>query len=171
MRLYPLFIFFLTSFSCTTKQNHFDTDKWYEQTKNKILEMCNITPDSTFKEYYDDGKVHVIKSFKNGHLISEKLFRGTGEQVTETNYSSDEAFQLRKEICEDGQISFEGIFYKGEAYGLSRWWRCDQSKIEEGVRFRSDKIGIWKKWNKDGQVTESNYRHENFLDSLRLISL
>jgi hypothetical protein len=156
-------------YSCTQKPKPLNPDHWYYETKEFILSESNLPTDSTSIERYEDGKTHKVKSFNHRHSTIEKWYRETGEQVVQTNYSRDGLFELRKEICKDGKPGFEGIFYKGEGYGPSTWWRCGKSKEEEGVRFKDRKIGVWKYWDTSGKVTEADYKNENLFDSLQWI--
>ncbi|HEY4063627.1 MAG TPA: hypothetical protein VGM30_17085 [Puia sp.] len=168
MTRYILIILFL--YSCTQKPKHLDPSGWYERTKALILSQSNLPTDSTSTEKYEDGRNHKIKAFNNGHPTVEKWYRETGEQVVQKNYSRNGQFELREEICKDGKPGFEGIFYKGEAYGLSTWWRCGKSKEEEGIRYKDEKIGVWKNWDDNGKVTETDYKKSDLIDSLQLIT-
>ena len=74
---------------------------------------------------------------------------------------------MRKEICIDGSLVFEGIFYKKKSVGLSIWWHCENhNKQQEGIRFGNEKIGTWKEWDENGVMTETIYDNKNLLDSL-----
>ena len=164
MTKYILIVLLLSS--CTQKPKPLNPYHWYWETKSFILSESNLHADSTSVEKYGDGKTHKIKSIYRGHPTIEKWYRETGEQVAQINYSRDGQFELRKEICKDGKPAFEGIFYKTEAYGPSTWWKCGKSKEEEGVRYKDRKIGVWKYWNNNGKVTETDYKNDNLIDSL-----
>lgn len=155
--------------SCDTKNPKFDPDDWYKKTKEFILKESSLLPDSTETEYYDDGKPHKIRFFSNGIPIGEKWYRATGEQAVETNFSRDGQFELRKEICQDGKVAFEGVFYKKEPYGLSTWFGCGEFKQQQGIRFRDKKVGIWKSWDGNGKETNVDYKNNELIDSLKLI--
>ncbi len=156
-------------FSCNTHHEKFDSEKWYQRTKDFILTESNLPTDSTSIENYANGKTHKVIAFNNGHPTIEKWFRESGEQISETHYSCDGEFELRREICVDGQIAFEGIFYKKSAYGLSTWWGCGKIKEQEGIRFNEKKIGIWKSWDENGIVKETDYKNNDLIDSLETI--
>ncbi len=165
-----LFIVGLTLFiSCNTDKKKFDSDQWYNKTKNFILTESNLPIDSTSTENYENGIMHKLKSFNKGHLTIEKWFRETGEQVLETHYSKDGDFELRREICTNGKVAFEGVFFQKNSYGLSTWWGCGKFKQDEGKRFRNSRIGVWKHWDEKGVVSETDYKMNNLIDSLRTI--
>lgn len=156
-------------FSCHSKKEKIDPDIWYSQTKDFILTESNLPTDSTATEYFADGNQQKVKLFNNGHPTVEKWYQVTGEQIAETKYSRDGQFELRKEICQNGQIAFEGIFYKTNPYGLSTWFGCTKIKQKEGIRFKDKKVGIWKSWNDKGEVTETDYKNIELIDSLQII--
>ncbi len=168
MNKYVLTILFL--FSCAQKPKHPDPYSWYDNTKAIILSESNLLTDSTSIEKYENGKTHKVKSFNQGHPTVEKWYRETGEQVVQTNYSRDGQFELRMEICKDGKPAFVGIFYKDEGYGPSTWWKCGKSKEEEGIRYKDRKIGVWKYWNDNGKMTETDNKDGNLIDSLPSIT-
>jgi antitoxin component YwqK of YwqJK toxin-antitoxin module len=163
------FLIILLFCSCNQRPNPFNPNDWYQERKERILSESNLPTDSTSIERYENGKAHKVKSFNHGHPTVEKWYRETGEQVVQTNYSRDGLFELRREICKDGKPLFEGIFYKGQGYGPSTWWRCGRSKEEEGVRFKDLKIGVWKYWDTSGKVSEADYKNGNIIDSLQWI--
>ena len=159
---------FILSCKTSTKKN--DPDKWYKQMKDFILVESNLPADSSSIEYYVAGQKHKIKYYHKGFITTEKWYRESGEQVLEIHYSNDQQFELRKEIiCESGQVSFEGVFYRKYSYGLSTWWNCDNQKESEGIRYRDNRIGVWKTFDKNGDSTLTDYKKYNLIDSLQLI--
>jgi hypothetical protein len=160
-----LFALLLLS-SCTLHPKPSDPEKWYRETKEIILSESSLPTDSTATEKYADGTIHKAKSYNHAHPTVEKWYRETGEQVVQTNFSRNGLFELRREICKDGKPGFEGIFFQGNAYGLSTWWRCGKSKEEEGIRYKDQKIGVWKTWDVGGKLSATDYGHVNLMDSL-----
>ena len=148
---------------------HLNAYHWYTSTKSIILSDSNAYTDSTSLEKYPDGKTHKIWSYNHGHPTVEKWYREAGEEAAETNFSHDGLFELRKEICKDGNPLFEGIFYKDHAYGPSTWWRCDSTIDEQGIRFNDREIGVWQYWDSSGKVEKINYHREELIDSLPMI--
>lgn len=163
MRLYFFLLALIFIYSCNSKSPNAITDKWFEKTKQSILNYSLQDPDTVIKE---SGRSILLKSIKNGKLLIQKTFRSNRTLESETNFSDDGLFELRKEICPNERVSFEGIFYKGEAYGLSTWWNCNGSIIEQGIRYKSEKIGWWKEKNSKGEIIEINYGNTNYIDSI-----
>jgi antitoxin component YwqK of YwqJK toxin-antitoxin module len=157
--------------SCKDSENKFDPDIWYKDTKQAILEQSDKPADSTQTENYPGGKPHKVKVFSHGLLAVEKLYRETGKQSAETRYSNDGLFELRREICPNGKTAFEGVFFKRNAYGLSIWWGCGEHKQEEGIRYKNEKVGHWKKWDSNGRESVSDYGNSELIDSLANIQI
>jgi antitoxin component YwqK of YwqJK toxin-antitoxin module len=157
--------------SCKDTGHNFDPDTWYKETKQAILEQSDKPVDSTQTEKYDDGKPHKVKYFSRGTLTVEKWYRETGKQSAETRYSNDGLFELRREICSNSQTAFEGIFFKRNAYGLSTWWGCGEHKQKEGIRYKDQKVGQWKKWDSNGKETVYDYGSRELIDSLQAIKI
>jgi hypothetical protein len=166
-----LILFFAAStllFSCQTKPEKFDADNWYSQTKDFIIKDSNLPADSTSTEDEIGWRKEI--AYKGGRPIRIKWFHPSGEPGDETYFSRDGQFELRSKICKNGQLEFEGIFYRGDPYGLSTWWLCDtKTKQEEGVRFRNKRVGIWKTWIDEGEPLITDYKNAELIDSLQFI--
>lgn len=169
MRFLLLLITITIFFSCGTQPKTFDPDKWYKKTKELILKESNVSIDSIKTENYETGQRHKVKSFSGGRIAFERWYRESGEQVAQINYATNRDLEIRQEICQSGKIAFEGIFYKGNSYGLSTWWGCGKYKQDEGIRFNDKKIGIWKKYSENGDSTLTDYGNSNYVDSLNYI--
>ena len=141
-------------------------DKWYEDAKAEILKQSELKPDSTIITFDEDSTFKKVHLFSSGH---EFLLKGynKGFLRLETRYSKDGNFELRREICNNGNYAFEGIVYKSNFYGLSTWFYCDGKIDHQGVRYNNQKIGIWKKFNETGkQIEETDYKNLEKIDSL-----
>ena len=58
-------------------------------------------------------------------------------------------------------------FYRGSSYGLSVWSNCEGQLIEKGIRYKDQKIGIWKRWDEKGKlIEEKDYENIEKLDSM-----
>lgn len=155
---------------CATNDGKTSSDKWYEDTKAEILRQADLNPDSTSLTYNEDSTFKKEHYFSGGH---EYLLKGYDKEILrlETHYSKDGNFELRREICDNGNFGFEGIVYKGHFYGLSTWRYCNGQIEHQGVRHNDKKIGIWKKFDETGkQIEETDYKNLEQLDSLPTIT-
>lgn len=154
---------------CASHDGRTSTNKWYEETKAEILKQADLIPDSINLTYNEDRTFKEEHYFSGGH---EYLFKGYNNEILriEAHYSIDGNFELRREICENGNWGFEGIVYKGNFYGLSTWRYCNGQIDHQGVRHNDLKIGIWKKFDETGkQIEESDYKNIEQLDSMPII--
>jgi hypothetical protein len=171
-RICTLVILILLSFvTCTNGEKRHEVELWYAETKQAILRQANIKSDSAFVESYIDGRPHILTEYSKGRPVVKTWYRETGERVGETHYSSDGTFELRREIWPNGHLLFEGIFYKGNAYGPSAWWSADSLGIEEGVRYNNERVGIWRKKDINGKENRYDFGHTEYLDSILLIKI
>lgn len=157
-----LLTFFLTSCDLTTEENKHI--KWFDQTKNEILNQSNLTADSTFVTLSDDSVITWTHNLFKGQEFSKE--GKIKEKLRIKSYFSKSAdFELRQEICDNGLVAFEGILFKDKFYGLSKWKDCQDRIQMEGIRFEDEKVGIWKIYNDKGQVNEeTDYGHYKSVD-------
>lgn len=129
---------------------------WYEHVKEAILHQNEQRIDSSHRLYTPDSLFMRVEYFAKGVRLRTDLYQ-SGKLGAQTCFSADGRFELRREGCEDGRIAFEGLVYKGEFYGLSRWWHCNGLLAEQGMRFRSVKIGRWEYYNRLGDLVKTEY--------------
>ena len=144
---------------------------WNESTRRQILANSVEPFDSSSKELYNNGSIHVIRFFKNDRLAVAKTFSITGEQTSQTIYANDSLFKIKWEMCKNNQVNDERIFYKDDIYGLSTKWRCDSSIEEEGFTFKNEKFGVWHSWDEKGKIITTDHKKYNLADSLELINV
>lgn len=130
--------------------------RWYEGTKAAILQQCEQRIDSSHRQYSADSLFMRVDYFAQGVRLRADLYQ-SGKLAAQTCYSADGRFELRREGCEDGRIAFEGLVYEDEFYGLSRWWHCNGLLAEQGMRFRSLKMGRWEYYNRLGELVKTEY--------------
>lgn len=154
---------------------------WYEETKAEILKQADLEPDSvvTFKntiakrETLMNGKIIVPettlvveKAYLDGRIFHVRILSEEKPRA-ETFYSINGAFELRRELYPNGNYLFEGIIYNDHFYGLSTWSHANGKTEKQGVRFNDQRIGVWKKWDEAGILTEeTDYQNLAKLDSL-----
>ena len=155
-------VHFLTG--CNNKSNKdqkWDIDnkdqKWYDDTKAAILTQSDVKTDSTKSVFNSDSSYVYCYYYVNGRVFLKK---GYSKRILrlEVHYSTDGRFELRREICENGNYSFEGITYMSDFYGLSTWWSCNGRIHRQGIRFRNDDVGNWKVWDEEHNL----YIHYSF---------
>lgn len=149
---------------CADNANDNPGDKWYDETKAEILKQAEVKPDSITRA--EDSITVKEYSYSNGNVFHERWLKG-GKLRAETFYSKDGNFELRREIFENGVFLFEGIVYNDHFYGLSTWNHQNGKPEQQGIRFNDQKIGVWKKWDEAGKLTEeTDYKNLQKLDSL-----
>ena len=138
--------FLLLSMIIGCNKKHIDSQKWYDDTKAEILKQANLKADSISDFYDKDSSRKCQYSYLKGHLFRECTIKKEGTHGgIDFYFSKDGKFVLRREICNNDTILFEGIYYQGGFYGLSTWWKnCDKRQIRsQGLRYKSSEIGIW----------------------------
>ena len=151
---------------CASNHGRTSSDKWYEDTKAEILKQSDLKPDSTALMYNEDSTFTKEHYFSAGHEFHLKGYN-KGILRLEIHYSKDRNFELRREICDNGNFGFEGIVYKDHFYGLSTWRYCDGQIHHQGIRHNGKKVGVWKKFDESGkQIEETDYKNTELLDSM-----
>ena len=164
--LYILIIALLTH--CTNHDRKEQSNKWYLETKTEILKQSNLNADSTSQTFNEDKSYLTEDYYSFGHKFLTKGYNNTIPRL-EIHYSKDGNFELRRELCDNGNLGFEGITYKEHFYGLSTWRRCNGTLDQKGVRFNDQKIGIWKEKALWGQYKNTDYGNYNKFDSMPTI--
>jgi hypothetical protein len=175
---HPVFIiiFFCSAvlFSCKSSPTDFAT-KWTNEIKEKIIADANqqydrTTFDSTYSYltlYKGDTKLkHFLLRPKfdttNGKIISV-------DTLASIFYSTDQKFELVRELCPAIERSFEGVNYKGTgSVGLTEFRFCDGRIKESGFRYGYKPVGIWTTYDSTGKVIEAkNNGNVDVLNKLR----
>ncbi|NIG55825.1 hypothetical protein [Chitinophaga sp. Cy-1792] len=165
----PILILSLPIFAaCERQQTAVAHRHWYEHTKSTILEQAGMAPDSIAYSYNEDSTHKVVEQYHDKHLLST---RGFDHDILryEIFYSIDRDFEFRRERCENGNPAFEGLFYKNEGYGITTWFAGNRLK-EQGVRFKNNRVGIWKLWTKENmEPEEKNYGGDAAIESFPVL--
>ncbi|MFN8313938.1 MAG: hypothetical protein U0289_14120 [Cyclobacteriaceae bacterium] len=130
-----------------------DQKAWFEKTKATILRQSKMNADSVGQELSDDLVRRTEMSYREGHLYLKKIYR-QNILVQVAYFDQSGEFELRRELCPNGKFRFEGIFVKGEAFGICTWFFCTGKTEKQGVRYRGKDVGIWKFYDENGRVTE-----------------
>ncbi|MBS1669155.1 MAG: hypothetical protein JST58_17400 [Bacteroidetes bacterium] len=176
MRHSKTIIIFLSLFafhSCKSSLTNYASE-WTINIKQKIIEDANQLPD---KKVFDSTAYNVTlykgeKKLKFYHLNpkfnkSRQLL--SLDTAVSIFFSTDQNFELVRELCPVVSRSFEGIRYKGAHIGFAEFKYCDGKIKESGFRFNGD-IGIWKKYDTDGNViNERDYGNIERLEKLKNI--
>lgn len=130
-----------------------DQKAWFEKTKAVILRQSKMNADSVGQQLSDDLVRRTELSYREGHLYLKKIYR-QNILVQVAYFDQSGEFELRRELCPNGKSRFEGIFVKGEAFGICTWFFCTGKTEKQGVRYRGKDVGIWKFYDENGRVTE-----------------
>ena len=109
-----------------------------------------------FKEFYKDGTLAQIGSFKSGVLENIKAFYENGnlkfEEILKGKY---------KGYYPNGQLEEEGEVFQGEEAGLWKYYNEEGKLLSEGRYKEGKKIGKWKLYNFDGSLLKiENYKEK-----------
>lgn len=150
------------------KEIHNLLDEWTVKTKAEIVLQSDLTADNIIKEPGENNRIKE-RHFYKGHTFLNRIYKD-GILNVEVHFSKDGAFELRKELWDNGIVAFEGIFYKGDAYGFSVWRFRNGDLNQIGTLFNNERISIWKEWGKDGQlVSEHNYENKDNLELMPIL--
>jgi len=155
-----------------TQTDSLADDSWYKALRQKIITE-SLKFDSTSIEPFEPDPSRQVTNYFLGdrkQKMEMPSTDSTGGLVI--LYSKDGKLELRKEICANGQVAFEGITYEDHFYGLSTWWHCNGQIREQGLRYRNKQIGSWKQWNEKGVLIKTTeHPDQHLLDSLRAMKL
>jgi hypothetical protein len=164
---------FLALQSCKSSLTDYATD-WSNKIKAKIIEDASQQSDKTFF----DSSSYDVTLFKGGNKL--KLFHlypkfsDKGQLVSFDTavsifYSTDQNFELVRELCPVVDRSFEGIRYKGAHVGLAEFRYCDGTIKQRGFRLNGD-IGVWSEYDSNGTVIkETDHGDLDRLEKLKEI--
>jgi len=98
---------------------------------------------------------HTIEHWNGNQKLRQYGYRPLeNDTIMSIFYSPNQDFELIRELYPNSVPAFEGIRYKGKHIGLALF-RYDNGNIsEKGFRLNGD-VGIWKKYNKNGDLFES----------------
>jgi hypothetical protein len=157
-----IIIFFCSAvlFSCKSSPTDFAT-KWTSEIKEKIIADANqqydrTTFDSTYYYLTLYKGVTRLKYFMlrpqfdttNGKLLSV-------DTLVSIFYSTDQKFELVRELCPAIERSFEGVRYSGFGHlGLAEFKFCDGKIKERGFRYGNKEVGIWTEYDSTGKIID-----------------
>jgi hypothetical protein len=130
--------------------------EWSNDIKKKIIEDASQQSDKTI---FDSSSYEVtlykgdckLKLFQLYPKFSDKGQLLSFDTAVSIFFSTDQNFELVRELCPVVDRSFEGIRYKGEHLGLAEFKYCDGKIKERGFRFNGD-VGVWKEYDTTGKV-------------------
>ena len=109
---------------------------------------------------YKDGQVKSIENFKNGKLNGEfKEFFENGSLFQVGTFKNGDMKNI-KVFYENGNLKFEQNLKdrKGKYRGY-----YPNGKLEaEGEVFQGDEIGLWKYYNEEGNLLKTEYKNQKF---------
>ena len=111
--------------------------KKYKNRQIKSIEnFKNGKLNGEFKEFFEDGNLSQIATFKNGDMKNIKVFYENGKLKFEQN-------------LKDRKGKYRGYYPNG--------------MLEiEGEVFQGDEIGLWKYYNEEGNLLKTEYKSQKF---------
>lgn len=159
--------------SCKTSSTDYATD-WSNSIKTKIIEDASQQPEKTIFDsssyyvtlYKGDNK---LKFFQLYPKFSDNRQLLSFDTAVSIFYSTDQKFELVRELCPVVDRSFEGIRYEGEFLGHVEFRYCDGKIKESGFRFNGD-VGVWREYDTTGTVIkETDHGNLDRLEKLKFI--
>ena len=95
-----------------------------------------------FKEFFEDGKLFQIATFKNGDMKNIKVFYKNGNLKFEQNLK-DRKGKYRG-YYPNGKLEVEGEVFQGDEIGLWKYYNENGSLSSEGMYKEGKKVGEWK---------------------------
>ncbi|GBL35525.1 hypothetical protein EMGBS15_11200 [Filimonas sp.] len=161
---------FLFCTGCDSGEQKAKAEIWYNETKATIFKQSDAPLDSTNTVFTKDNTCKSVIPYSKGHKLLKREFVNDRLR-NEVYFSKDDQFEFRREVCENGQASFDGIFYEGKPYGMSTWYYCNGKTKEQGIMLGEERIGTWIKWDEQGKVLEEkNHGSLDKIDQLPVIS-
>lgn len=128
--------------------------------------LVNGDFDSSFKTYFIDGSIYIIKNYELGLLNGAyKEYNYGGQISAEGNYDFGKKTGVWKSYYPDGKISREERYENGELNGKSIYYFPD-GKIEREVTFKDgERNGLYNRYAYDGQLAAIFYYKDDVVSS------
>ncbi|RYE54096.1 MAG: hypothetical protein EOP48_13000 [Sphingobacteriales bacterium] len=147
--------------SCQTSPTDYAT-KWTGDIKEKIIADANQQFDRTTF----DSTYYYLTLYKGDtrlkHFMLRPKFDTTNGKILSVDtlvsifYSTDQKFELVRELCPAIERSFEGVNYKGiGSVGLTEFRFCDGKIKERGFRYGYKAVGVWTIYDSTGKVVDT----------------
>lgn len=166
--------------SCVQKTPEQTASEWTEKMKQEIMTNAGQQPDKTTV----DSVHHETTLYKNGKVIRHYYFT----PIADSNdidtggldtgmviyYSTNPDFQFVRQPCRPGvPESYEIVAYKGNRYGMAKYFSCDGSGSQTGYQYNNLNVGTWITYDSTGtiakQVDAGNREKLKSLDSMTLV--
>lgn len=109
---------------------------------------------------YKDGQVKSIENFKNGKLNGEfKEFFENGSLFQIGTFKNGDMKNI-KVFYENGNLKFEQKLK--DRKGKYRGYYPNGMLEVEGEVFQGDEIGLWKYYNEEGNLLKTEYKSQKF---------
>lgn len=164
------------SFSCKTYSTEFAMS-WTNEIKQKITIDASQLPDRTSFDsvryrvtlYKGDVKLKTFMLQPSNDIAGRT--RTVFDTLVSIFYSTDQKFELVRELCPAIDRSFEGLRYSGiGSLGLIEFRYCDGKIKERGFRYKNENIGVWTKYDTTGKILEQvDHRNITILNNLHYI--
>lgn len=166
-------ILFLALFqSCNSSLTDYAT-QWTQDIKQKIIEDASQQYDN---KIFDTSR-HSLTFLKGGkklryymlHPILDKNSNVVSyDTAASIFYSTDQNFELVRELCPVVDRSFEGVRYKGNHLGLALFNYCDGHVKEKEFRYNNEPVGTSTEYDENGKIIkQTDNGNINLLKNLR----
>ena len=133
--------------------------KKYKDGQVKSIEnFKNGKLNGEFKEFFENGSLFQVGTFKNGDMENVKAFYENGNLKFEQNLK-DRKGKYRG-YYPNGQLEEEGEVFQGEKIGLWKYYNENGSLSSEGMYKEGKKVGEWKFYKSDRTLLKIiNYKN------------
>lgn len=110
-------------------------------------------PDSTAREYYEDGSLFSEISFRDGQIVGvSRFFHENGQLMRQTHYCHGRPHGPHITYFDDGQIDSRGYYYQGEMTGRWVYYFPDGELRELVVFSRNLEHGPFEEYHEGGYL-------------------
>jgi len=143
---------------------------WSESVKRLILIQSQVDNYYITKKYYLNNNISKICYFNDHKLAKIEDFSEDGKNKFKIYYSHNGLLKLVDEFYDNGSFANEKIYFGNKEYGVYSNYDFQNTLVEHGYYFKGKRIGQWKFREKDGKISQIDYKNYQLVDSLPSIS-
>ncbi len=145
----------LFTIDSTTSNNSYNYDEIMSINKLVYLKKDSTLVTGKINNYYDNGQVKQLKTFKDGKLDGlRKVWYENGQLMQEGTFKNGKIEGTRSLWFDTGELKAEGTYKDGNLDGYKKqWYKNGQLKSE--TNYKQGKLnGVTKQYTEDGQLKE-----------------